>query len=78
MIEDNNTVELASNGITGFIDRYRMFTNTKNTKSILVYFTETGACHFFSFPLDELFNQSVSLDVVLNSDTVKAVEEKLQ
>ena len=55
---DNNLENpLATAGITGLTDSYRVFKNTANTGSILVIFHETGAAHFFANPLNELFRQ---------------------
>lgn len=74
----NNTVnKLSSAGITGITDGYKIFKNSANTATILVYFTETGFAHFASHPANELFNLSLSLDNVFDGRSVIQVEEKL-
>ena len=58
----NDTVQsLASAGITGMSDTYKIFKNSAHIGTILVYFTETGFVHFASQPTHELFNLSLSL-----------------
>lgn len=77
IVEDNNETPLYTIGITGLIDTFRIFTNTNNLGSILVYFTEIGAYNFFTVPINELFNKSVSLDNLIKPLKVKEVEEQL-
>ena len=77
IVEDNNETPLSTIGITGLIDTFRIFTNTNNLGSILVYFTEIGAYNFFTVPINELFNKSVSLDNLIKPLKVKEVEEQL-
>jgi len=76
-IKDNNTNQLASAGITGMTDRYKIFKNSANIGTILVYFTEIGFNHFSSNPSHELFNLSLSLDSIFEKNKVEEVEEKL-
>lgn len=76
-IKDNTESNLASAGITGISDSYKIFKNSANTETVLVYFTETGFTHFASHPANELFNLSLSLDDIFDKNGVKAVEEKL-
>lgn len=74
----NNTVsKLASAGVTGVTDRYKIFKNSADIGTILVYFTETGFTHFASYPANELFNLSLSLDDLFDKNSVIEVEEKL-
>ena len=47
------------------------------TRTILVYFTETGFAHFTSHPVNELFNLSISLDNIFDKNGVNEIEEKL-
>lgn len=68
---------LASAGITGISDRYKIFKNTAGIGTILVYFTETGFTHFASHPAHELFNLSLSIDNLFEKSKVTEVEEKL-
>lgn len=74
----NGTVQsLASAGITGMSDSYKIFKNSAHIGTILVYFTETGFAHFASQPTHELFNLSLSLEHIFDKNTIQEVEEKL-
>lgn len=75
----HHTIEsqLTTAGITGITDGYKIFRNSANIGTILVYFTETGFAHFASHPANELFNLSLSLDDVFDKNSVAEVEEKL-
>ena len=75
--KDDSTNPLASAGITGITDRYKIFKNSASIGSILVYFTETGFSHFATNPSYELFNVSLSLDSIFEKYKVEEVEEKL-
>lgn len=76
-VKDQQLIQLDSAGITGMTDEYKIFKNSSNTGTILVYFTETGFIHFSSRPTHELFNQSISLDYIFDRNKVSEVEEKL-
>ena len=76
-ITGNSEQNLASAGVTGISDRYKIFKNSHATGSVLVYFTETGFVHFVSHPVNELFNLSISLDNIFNKEAVRETEEKL-
>jgi AraC-like DNA-binding protein len=69
---------LASSGITGITDRYKLFKNPDEIGTILVYFTETGLAHFSTSPANELFNQSISLDNIFDRDKIQETEEKIR
>ena len=75
----NNQTEnrLTSAGITGISDSYKIFKNSADIGTILVYFTEIGFTHFSSNPANELFNLSLSLDEIFEKSKVHEVEEKL-
>ncbi len=68
---------LSTAGITGLQDSYRVFRNTSDTGTVLVHFAPTGAAHFFSTPLHELFNGSFSLTELSLAPEIAAVEEQL-
>jgi AraC-like DNA-binding protein len=75
---NNNTLnKLNSAGITGIADSYKIFKNSANIGTILVYFTEIGFTHFSSNPANELFNLSLSLDDIFDKNEISEVEEKL-
>ncbi|CAD0000501.1 hypothetical protein FLACHUCJ7_00082 [Flavobacterium chungangense] len=76
-IKDNSESNLATAGITGITDGYKIFKNSAKTGTILVYFTEIGFTHFASNPANELFNLSLSLDDIFDKNSITEVEEKL-
>lgn len=76
-LKENIENKLTSAGITGISDRYKIFKNSANIGTILVFFTETGFTHFASHPANEFFNKSISLDDVFDKNSLAAVEEKL-
>lgn len=76
-IKDSEADKLKSAGVSGLSDSYRVFKNSADIGSVLVYFTETGFSHFASQPVHELFNQSISLDTIFDKNRISEVEEKL-
>jgi AraC-like DNA-binding protein len=68
---------LSSAGVTGISDSYKIFKNSANIRTILVYFTEIGFIHFASHPANELFNQSISLENIFDKNKVRETEERL-
>jgi AraC-like DNA-binding protein len=76
-IKNNREHKLSSAGITGISDSYKIFRNSADIGTVLVYFTETGFTHFSSNPANELFNLSISLDDIFEKSKVNEVEEKL-
>ena len=76
-VKDNAETELSSSGITGITDGYKIFKNSADMGTILVYFTEIGFTHFASHPANELFNLSLSLDAIFDANSIHEVEEKL-
>jgi AraC-like DNA-binding protein len=76
-LHDNKTYPLATAGITGLRDTYRVFQNTAGVGSVLVVFRENGAARFLRTPLHELFGESVSLEHFFDRDCLIELEEKL-
>ncbi len=76
-IHNNTESKLTSAGITGISYSYKIFRNSANIGTILVYFTEIGFTHFSSNPANELFNLSIALEDIFNKYEVREVEEKL-
>jgi AraC-like DNA-binding protein len=76
-IKDNHANPLNSAGITGMADSYKIFKNSADIGTILVYFTEIGFTHFSANPANELFNLSLSLEEIFDKSKVNEVEEKL-
>lgn len=76
-VKDNRENTLTSAGITGISDGYKIFRNSNDIGTVLVFFTEIGFTHFATHPADELFNLSISLDDIFNKSSVAEVKEKL-
>jgi AraC-like DNA-binding protein len=76
-IKDKTLNKLTSAGITGVSDSYKIFKNSVNIGTVLVYFTEIGFTQFSSHPANELFDLIISLDDIFEKNKVKEVEEKL-
>ncbi|RZK03926.1 MAG: AraC family transcriptional regulator, partial [Flavobacterium sp.] len=76
-VKDNTENKLTTAGITGIADGYKIFKNSADVGTILVYFTEIGFTHFTSHPANELFNLSLSLDDIFDKNSIAEVEEKL-
>ncbi len=74
---NNEELNLETSGITGICDHYKLFKNSANIGTLLVYFTEIGFTHFTASPAYELFNQSISLDDIFEKHKVREAEEKL-
>lgn len=77
-VVDNNEQKLASSGITGVSDKYKIFKNSAGIGTILVYFTETGFSHFAANPANELFNLSISLEDIFDKQRIAELEERLK
>ncbi|MGV3630838.1 MAG: helix-turn-helix domain-containing protein [Bacteroidota bacterium] len=78
LCENNHLIPLKSAGITGISDHVKVFQNSPDIGTILVFFTETGVSHFSTLPVNELFNQSVSLEHLFDKHKIARVEEKLK
>ena len=76
-IRDKTLNKLTSAGITGISDRYKIFKNSVDIGTVLVYFTEIGFTHFSSRPANELFDLIISLDDIFEKSKVDEVKEKL-
>lgn len=76
-LNENKEKNLATIGITGLQDKYKIFKSSANIGSILVFFNEIGASYFFKNPINELFNQSTSLDYLLAKGEIDKVEDLL-
>ncbi len=76
-LENKHPNLLSSAGITGVSDRYKIFQNSSDIGTVLIYFTEIGFSQFSLNPANELFNQSISLDYIFKKDKIEEVEEKL-
>lgn len=63
--------------ISGLRKSRRLINYSKNTANILVIFKEAGAYAFIKEPLNELFEDSVSLDNFTGYKNLSAIEEQL-
>ncbi|CAM3495357.1 helix-turn-helix domain-containing protein [Aquirufa ecclesiirivi] len=76
-IEGPQENKLSSAGISGISNGYKIFKNSANIGTILVYFSEIGFRQFAAQPAHELFNLSISLEDIFDSQDVREVEEQL-
>jgi len=76
-INNHTESKLKPAGITGISDRYKIFKNSADIGTILIYFTEIGFTHFASHPANEVFNLSLALDEIFDKSKVGEVEDKL-
>ena len=76
-VKHNTESKLATAGITGITDGYKVFKNSADIGTILIYFTEIGFTHFASHPANKLFNLSLSLEDIFDKNSIVEVEERL-
>src|SRR5690606_15586740 len=76
-IRDKTLNVLTPAGITGISESYKIFKSSADIGTVLIYFTEIGFTHFSSHPAHELFDLSLSLDLIFEKSSVNEVEEKL-
>jgi AraC-like DNA-binding protein len=76
-LTDTNETLLSKSGVSGLSDLYKIFKNSPDIGTVLVFFTETGATHFFRQPLHELFKESISLDNFMLQSELLILEEQL-
>ncbi|HEY9048895.1 MAG TPA: helix-turn-helix domain-containing protein [Ohtaekwangia sp.] len=76
-LNNGEEVALSRSGITGILDKFRIFKNTADIGTVLVIFKEGGAAPFFREPLHELFRESLSLDHFMYRSELLALEERL-
>jgi len=76
-VQDGQPIGLEPSGLSGLHDTYRIFRNSNNTGTCLVYFKEGGAAPFFRQPLHELFRESISLESFMLRSELLIVEEQL-
>lgn len=77
VVSGNATMSLATAGITGLSDTYKVFKNSSNIGSVLVHFSEVGAGAFFDAPAHELFKGSYSLENFIAKSRIAELEEQL-
>ncbi|HVV54625.1 MAG TPA: helix-turn-helix transcriptional regulator [Mucilaginibacter sp.] len=75
--DDKTAIGLATAGVTGILNSFRVFENTADTGTVLVILKEAAALHFFREPLHELYNESLSLEHFIRRDQLSVLEEQL-
>jgi AraC-like DNA-binding protein len=70
-------IPLAISGVSGLADHSRIFKNSPDIGTILVFFNEAGAAPFFKQPIHELYRESVSLDNFILRSELFYLEEQL-
>ncbi len=76
-IEDTIIKPLNTAGITGLQAQFRVFQNSKDIGTVLVFFNETGAACFFREPMNELFGESISLENLVEKSLLNELEAHL-
>ncbi len=76
-IEDATDKKLDASGVSGLRDTFRIFKNSADIGTVLVFFTETGFMHFFKQPVHEIFRESISLDNFMLRSELLILEEQL-
>ena len=76
--DGDKNIPLASSGLTGLMDQYRIFSHAEGIGSVLVFFKEGAAVSFFRQPIHELFRESISLDHFMLRSELLILEERLQ
>jgi AraC-like DNA-binding protein len=77
VVQNGLESSLSASGITGLQDQFKLFKNAANTGTVLIYFKEMGAAHFFKQPLNEIFAQSLSMDNFISASQLAEIEERL-
>lgn len=76
-LDGEKEISLSSSGITGLRDQYRVFKNSADISSVLVFFKDAGAASFIHQPLHELFRESVSLENFVKPSELLSIETQL-
>lgn len=76
-LENGRETKLTTAGITGISDSFKIFKSSRNTGTILVYFSEIGLNSFTYTPANKLFNLSISLENMFDKSMVSVTEEKM-
>lgn len=76
-LQNDTETPLSISGVSGLADYGRIFKNSPDIGTVLVFFKEAGAPQFFRQPLHELFRESVSLDNFMLRSELSCLEERL-
>lgn len=77
LLQNGIETPLSISGVSGLADYSRTFQNSPDIGTVLIFFQEAGAIHFFKQPLHELFRESVSLDNFIPRSELLCLEEQL-
>lgn len=76
-LKDDAYDHLPTSTITGLRKSVRLINYQKESANIIVVFKEAGASAFFRDPLNELFEESLSLDLLMPRQEICDVEDQL-
>jgi len=76
-VTNGEVTPLTTSGLTGLHDSFRIFKNSPDVGTILIYFTDGGAATFFRQPLHEVFRESISLENFMLRSELLILEEQL-
>jgi hypothetical protein len=76
-LQNEMEIPLSISGVSGLADHPKIFKNSADIGTVLVFFKEAGATQFFRQPLHELFRESVSLDNFMLRSELLCLEEQL-
>lgn len=76
-LSGNALLTLPATVVSGLRKSVRLIHYTKNTGNIIVVFKEAGAAAFFKEPLQELFEESISLNDLVAQQQISIIEEQL-
>lgn len=76
-LKDDAYNSLPASTVTGLRKTVRLINYQKDSANIIVVFKEAGASAFFREPLNELFEESVSLDNLMPRQEILDIEDQL-
>ena len=77
LMQNNSEIPLSISGVSGLSDQSRIFKNSPDIGTVLIFFKEAGAAQFFKQPVHDLFRESISLDNFMLRSELLCLEEKL-
>ena len=77
LMQNNSETPLSISGVSGLSDQSRIFKNSPDIGTVLIFFKEAGAVPFFRQPLHEMFRESTSLDNFMLRSELLFLEEQL-
>lgn len=77
LLQGSDATVLSRAGVTGFTDRFRIYSNSAGIGTVLVYLTATGFSGFTNCPASHLFAESIALDHLFGPRKVNEVTDRL-